>query len=86
MYVPVINCDKADFELKLENKMHIVDDCKIPIESLYFVDELIAEYGLTYVKETILVDHNILDPSQSDLTASVTKIIDHHEDRKAYDD
>ena len=60
-FVPVINCNKEDFGLKLENKLHIVDENKIPMESLYFMDELVADHGLTNVKETILVDHNILD-------------------------
>ena len=50
------------------------------------MDELVAEIGLENVMETILVDHNILDQTQSDLAESVVGIVDHHEDRKAYDD
>ena len=64
--------------------MHIVDDCQLPIDSLFFVDELVEIYGELdiQIEETILVDHNELDPSQRQFGRNVTRVVDHHIDMK----
>ena len=41
-------------------------------------------YSVDKVTEVVLVDHNILDVTQSDLESKVTRVIDHHVDSNAY--
>jgi hypothetical protein len=41
--------------------MHLLDDCKIPFDDLYFMDEFRKHYSADLVEETILFDHNLLD-------------------------
>jgi len=83
VFVPVINCNKADFKINLEIVQH-VNDNKIDVNDLYFIDELVAQYKPEEVKEVVLVDHNILDVTQSQFSSSVTRVIDHHIDNNAY--
>jgi inorganic pyrophosphatase/exopolyphosphatase len=64
--------------------MHLLDDCKIPFEDLYFMDEFRKHYSADLVEETILFDHNLLDMMQSDLGKNVTNIVDHHTDTRSY--
>ena len=41
-------------------------------------------YSANQVEEVVLVDHNILDVTQSDLGDKVSRVIDHHVDANAY--
>lgn len=50
-----------------------------------FYDGFRATYEPEAVKEVMLVDHNILDVRQVDLSSKVTRIIDHHVDANAYE-
>jgi inorganic pyrophosphatase/exopolyphosphatase len=50
-----------------------------------FYDAFRAAYKPETVKEVMLVDHNILDVRQGDLSSKVTRIIDHHVDANAYE-
>ena len=51
---------------------------------MFFWDTFKATYTAEQVSEVILVDHNILDVTESDLGPKVTRIIDHHVDQHAY--
>jgi len=81
--VPVINCNKNDFKINLEIVRH-VSDCKIDTSDLYFYDELVQQYSPEKVAEVVIVDHNILDVTQSQFGDKVTRVIDHHVDNNAY--
>jgi len=79
-FLPVVNCRREDFRLNLEANLHLITDCKLNINDLVFVDELRNLYKPSQIKETVLVDHNVLDISQQDMGKNVTRIIDHHVD------
>ena len=63
-----------------------MENCKISQDDLWFMNEFRATYKPEAITEIVLVDHNILDVTQSDLGSKVTRIIDHHLDAKAYTD
>jgi hypothetical protein len=46
--------------------MHLIDDCRIPFDDLYFMDEFRMHYSADMIEETILFDHNMLDATQQD--------------------
>ena len=85
LFLPIINSDKAAFKHNNEIVRHL-EDCKIAADDLYFFDEFRAQYKGEQVEETVLIDHNLLDASQSDLGKNVTVILDHHIDANAYED
>jgi len=58
VYLPIMNCNKSEFKFKQEITMHLIDDCKIPLEDLYFMDEFRKHYSTDLIDETILFDHN----------------------------
>ena len=40
LWTPVVNCLKADLKLKAEIYGHLIDDCKLNIDDLFFWDDL----------------------------------------------
>jgi inorganic pyrophosphatase/exopolyphosphatase len=54
LYIPVVNCKKAFFSMKLDINMHL-EESKMP--ELIFLDEI----DLERVEEVCLIDHNKLD-------------------------
>lgn len=84
VWVPVINSPRKDFFCNLEITQHL-KDCEISQDELYFYDEFREQYpDPSSVEEVALIDHNILDVTQSDLAPKVTRVIDHHVDSDAY--
>ena len=54
---------------------------------MYFWDEFKAQYPTDEnVEEVALIDHNVLDKDQSELSGKVKRVIDHHVDSGAYAD
>jgi inorganic pyrophosphatase/exopolyphosphatase len=87
LWTPVVNCAKADLKLKSEIQGHVVDDCKVNVEDMYFWDELTAKRPK--LTEIALIDHNMIDDLQAaqlgeDAHSKVTYIYDHHFDNKFY--
>merc|ERR1712051_536766 len=85
-WVPVINCNRADFYCNLEIVLHF-QKCQIDQSELYFWDEFRQQYpSAEAIDEVALVDHNVLDMEQADLGSKVKRVIDHHVDSGAYAD
>ena len=85
-WVPVINCNRADFFCNLEIVTHL-NNCQISQEDLYFYDEFRTQFpSAEVIEEMALIDHNILDTEQSDMGSKVKRVIDHHVDSGAYVD
>jgi len=40
LWTPIVNCAAADLKLKAEIYCHIVQDCKIKVDSMLYFDEL----------------------------------------------
>ena len=59
MWVPLVNCNKDELRLKPEIWGHLIDACKIPLDSMVFVDELLS-YKREY-EHFALIDHNKID-------------------------
>jgi len=64
LYLPVINCKREAFRYQPTIGQHIIEDCKLNEDHLYFMDELDAQYSGDQIHETVLFDHNLLDPRQ----------------------
>ena len=86
VYLPVINSARANISNNLEVSMHFKEDSGIPMDHVYYMDELNAQYSPEKCVETILVDHNLLDVTQSQWGNNVTAIVDHHIENGAYMD
>ena len=86
LFLPVLNCSKADFHNKIHIAMHLLEDCKLPEDHLFFMDEFRSMGLEKNLKEVVLFDHNILDPSQTSLSQKVTRIVDHHKEENLYGD
>ena len=85
-WVPVINCNRADFFCNLEITKHL-EMCQISQDELYFYDEFRVQFpSADALDEMALIDHNILDTNQSDMGSKVKRVIDHHVDSGAYAD
>ena len=80
VFLPVINCKRAHFGLDPAIIIHLIEDCKISIDDLFFYDELCNLYPTEKFSEVVLYDHNVLDVSQAHLAPFVTRIVDHHVD------
>jgi inorganic pyrophosphatase/exopolyphosphatase len=93
IWIPMVNCNKDELELKPEIYGHLISDCKIPIDDLLFYDELLS-YKRKYA-EFGLIDHNRMDDSQArsfsqdgtgeDVHNLVTHVWDHHACTGSYD-
>ena len=86
-WTPVVNCNKADFHMKTEIYLHVVENCKINIDDLLFWDEMIALKR--HYAQITLIDHNMFDAANlKDLgqgaETRVRHVIDHHFDNKAF--
>lgn len=44
MWVPLVNCNKDELQLKPEIWEHLINQCKIPLDDMIFYDELLS-YG-----------------------------------------
>jgi len=84
VYLPVINSARANISNNLEVSMHFAEKCGIPMDNVYYMDELCSQYDPAKVVETLLVDHNLLDVTQGQFGNNVTAIIDHHIENNAY--
>ena len=63
-WTPVVNCARADFKLKTEIYCHLIDDCKLCVEDMFFWDELLELSR--QIKEIALIDHNLIDEVQAE--------------------
>lgn len=78
-YIPVVNCKKSFFSMKLDINMHLEES---NVGGLVFMDEIQMER----VQEVCLIDHNKLDYTQEAVLGSkVKRVIDHHIDTHTYD-
>ena len=82
--VPLVNIPRGDFKLRTE-AVFLFKEAGIDVDAMTFAGDvdlkvLAAEGRLSL----ILIDHNKLASGQSDLESSVTAILDHHADEKAY--
>jgi hypothetical protein len=57
-YIPVVNCARTFFPLKLDINMHL-EEHKMP--ELIFLDDIQGDETLTRITEVCLIDHNKLD-------------------------
>ena len=64
LWIPIINCAKADLRLKAEIYKHIVLDCGISVDDLLYWDELVALK--CSIEEICLIDHNVIDEAQAE--------------------
>jgi exopolyphosphatase len=78
-YIPVVNCKRSFFPMKLDINMHLQEH---GVPELIFLEDL----DLSRIVEVCLIDHNKLDQSQVDTFGPyVKRVIDHHIDTKTYD-
>lgn len=63
LWTPVINCAKADLKLKTEIHCHVVEDCELNVDDMFFWDELTAKKP--QISEIALIDHNLIDDLQA---------------------
>jgi len=80
-FIPLINCKKSEFKFRLD-LVYLFKVYNINYEHLFFIDEFNLENHFKDEKlhKIILVDHNKLDFSQSNLSNNIIEIIDHHDD------
>lgn len=43
LWTPIVNCAKADLILKTEIYCHLINDCSLDAEDMFFWDELTAK-------------------------------------------
>lgn len=87
LWTPVLNCHQQDLKLKTEIHYHLIDECKLKLDDLFFYDQLLTSGR--EVEEIALIDHNLLDSKQADelgpdAHSKVTYVYDHHVDCKFY--
>lgn len=83
VFLPIINCKRDFFPMKLEIAQHL-EYCKAcDSESMLFQDDLL-NLPLDSINEFALIDHNKLDNSQQYLESKITRIVDHHIDNNLY--
>lgn len=87
MWTPVVNCSRDDLQLKAEIYCHLIDDCNLTLDDMFFFNELIALKRP--IEEIAIIDHNVIDTVQAEQMgegthSKVTYIYDHHFDNKAY--
>jgi exopolyphosphatase len=82
--IPLMNIPHAHFVSRTEVAW-LFGDLGIGTDLLFFRDEMNLHSSSEQGKlRLVLVDHNELEPDQANLRESVVRILDHHEDRKAY--
>tara|TARA_B110000503_G_C6831782_1_gene283089 strand:+ start:197 stop:574 length:378 start_codon:yes stop_codon:yes gene_type:complete len=85
MWTPIVNCAAADLMLKAEIYGHLIQDCGIKADDLFYTDDLIKSKRV--IEETCLIDHNVIVDEQIELLqghSKVTYVYDHHVDTKFY--
>lgn len=83
VYVPVVNCKRSFFPIKLDINMHLAQH-KLP-EMIFFGDDINQAGTIEKVQEVTLIDHNKLDVTQEALlNTRVRRIVDHHVDNNLY--
>jgi len=87
MWTPVVNCAKKDLALKTEIYVHVIEDCKLNLDDLFFWDEMLELKRP--IDEIAIIDHNMIDEEQAEQLgdnahSKVTYIYDHHFDNKFY--
>lgn len=83
-WLPVINCPRAEVVARLDIMFHL-QKYGINHEELVYVDDIdISHYSENNLLKLALIDHNLLDVSQQSWGKSITMIVDHHKDEKAY--
>jgi inorganic pyrophosphatase/exopolyphosphatase len=83
-YVPVINCPRAELVARIDIHHHF-KSYGIDLKNLVFIDDLdLNHYSNNNILNLALIDHNKLDYSQQAWDNSVTFVLDHHVDLKAY--
>lgn len=86
LWTPVVNCCSSDLRLKTEIYGHLIEDCGLDTNDLFYWDELMNLKR--DVEEIALIDHNLLEEGQAVLLgdghSKVTYVYDHHVDTKFY--
>ncbi len=83
-WLPIINCPRKELCARLDISHHL-KKYDIDANMLVFIDDVdINHYSSNDLLDIALIDHNVLDVSQQQWGKSVTMIIDHHADEKAY--
>ena len=80
IYFPIINIARKDFNLR-RDAVFTFENAGIPSSSLIFLDDFSS---INSPFSLILVDHNLLSPSQSAWSSRIIGIIDHHVDSGEY--
>jgi len=77
-HIPVLNINRNDFPLKTE-VVYFLEKLGISSDHLIFRNDVnLASLKARNKLKLVLVDHNVLSLSDSDLDAAVVEIIDHH--------
>ena len=80
IYLPLMNCKKGELRTRLDIDF-VLKYFKFDENEFYYIDDEQVIYDLhNSLANLILVDHNILDPTQISFTNLVTEIYDHHND------
>jgi len=84
--VPLINIPRAELSLRPEVRW-LLDDLRLPTAALTFTDDVdLSALEARPNAGVVLVDHNLLCPSQEHLGGLVRGVIDHHADEGRYVD
>jgi inorganic pyrophosphatase/exopolyphosphatase len=85
LYIPVVNCPRGELEARIDIAHHL-KKFDIDLSKLVYITDLDMDYySDNNLLNLTIIDHNKLDINQSKWGKSVSKIIDHHVDTKAYD-
>lgn len=80
IYLPLMNCKRGELRTRLDIDF-VLKYFKIDENEFYYVNDVEVIYDLhNSLANLILVDHNILDPTQISFTPLVKEIYDHHND------
>ena len=82
IYLPLMNCKKGELKTRLDVN-YLMREFKINEDDLFYIneDEVVNDLNNS-TADLILVDHNLLHPTQASFYDLVIEIIDHHDDTK----
>jgi len=82
--VPLVNIPRDDFKLRTE-AVFLFKEAGIDVDAMNFAGDVdLTALAADGRLGLVLIDHNKLGAGQSELESSVTAILDHHADEKAY--